>query len=121
MPPNGGRVACFNRYLRISATNSERRGMAMRAGSRVPELVAGSIVKEPITHCLFGRKRLRVGFAEVVATFDPSCPMIIRSLMIGIDQGVIAECEETFGESIDGVLLCDAEHLLGSFPAFRVA
>ena len=39
-----------------------------RAGSRVPHLVAGSIIREPSLHRLFGRKHLRIGFAEVVAS-----------------------------------------------------
>ena len=51
----------------------------------VPELVAASVIREPISHRLFGRERLRVGFAEVVATLGPSGSMIISSLMIGID------------------------------------
>jgi hypothetical protein len=40
---------------------------------------------EPISHRLFDRKRLRVGFAEVIANLGPSCPVVFRSLMIGID------------------------------------
>jgi hypothetical protein len=80
--------------------------MVMRPGSRVPKLVAGSIISKPISHRLFGRKRLCVGFAEVAATLGPSCFIILNSLMIGIDYRVIAECEKTFGEAIDGVLLC---------------
>jgi hypothetical protein len=76
------------------------------------------MIREPISHHLFGREPLRVGFAEVVATLGPSGSMIISSLMIAIDQSVIAECEKAFGESIDGVLLCWGEHLLESFPTF---
>jgi hypothetical protein len=52
---------------------------------RVPHFVAGSIVREAISHRLFGRKCLPVGFAEVVATLSLSCSEIIRSLMISID------------------------------------
>ena len=41
---------------------------------------------------------------------------IFHSLMICIDQSVIAEREKTLGESIDGMALCGREHLLGPFP-----
>jgi hypothetical protein len=47
--------------------------------------MAGSIIREPISHRLFGRKCLRVGFAEVVASLNLRCSEIIRSLMISID------------------------------------
>ena len=87
---------------------------------RVPHFVAGSIVREAISHRLFGRKCLPVGFAEVVATLSLSCPEIIRSLMISIDYGIVAEREQTLGELIDGVLLCGGEHLLGSFPHHNI-
>ena len=81
----------------------------------VPRFIAGSIIREPLLHRLFGRMCLSVGFAEVIATLSPSCSEIFHSLMICIDQSVIAEREKTLGESIDGMPLC-GEHLLGSFP-----
>ena len=74
--------------------------------SRVPQFIAGSIIREPLLHRLFGRKCLSVGFAEVIATLSPSCSEIFHSLMICIDQSVIAEREKTLGESIDGMPLC---------------
>ena len=40
-------------------------------------------------HRLLGRKRLRMGFAEVVASLGLSCFVVFCSLMIGIDQGII--------------------------------
>jgi hypothetical protein len=36
--------------------------------------------------------------------------VIFPSLMIGIDQSIVAERCKTFGELIDGVLMCDSEH-----------
>jgi hypothetical protein len=94
--------------------------VAMRAGSRVPNLVAGSIIREPISHRLFGRKRLRVCSAKVVATLGPGRSVILHGLMMGIDQGVIADREKTFGETIDGVLLRGGEHFAGSFTVCPV-
>lgn len=70
------------------------------------------MVREPSLHRLFRRKHLRIGFAEVVATLGPSCSVILPSLMIGIDQRIVAEQRKTFGELIDGVLLCGSEHFL---------
>jgi hypothetical protein len=49
----------------------ERRGNRDE-GSRVPHLVAGSVIGEPSLHRLFGRKHLRIGFAEVVASLGLS-------------------------------------------------
>jgi hypothetical protein len=79
----------------------------------VPHFMTTSIIGEPSSHRRFGRKCLRVSFAEVVATLGPSCREIFRSLMISIDQGIIVEREQTLSESIDGVLFCGGEHLLG--------
>jgi uncharacterized protein (DUF1330 family) len=67
----------------IRLSRHKRQGQQPR--SRVPRIVAGSIIVKPISHRLFGRKRLRVGFAEVIATLSPSCSVVFRSLMIGID------------------------------------
>jgi hypothetical protein len=83
--------------------------------------ITGLIIREPISHRLFGRKRLCVGFAEVIATLSPGCSEIFHSLMICIDQSVIAEREKTLGKSIDGMPLCGGEHLLGSFPHRNIA
>jgi hypothetical protein len=57
----------------------------MGDGSRVSHLIAGSIIREPISHRLFCRKRLCTGFAEVVATLGPSRSVIISGLVISID------------------------------------
>jgi hypothetical protein len=37
---------------------------------------------QALSHRLFGRERLRVGFGEVVATLGPSCSVIIQSLLM---------------------------------------
>jgi hypothetical protein len=36
--------------------------------------------------------------------------VIFPSLMIGIDQSIVSERRNTFGEFINGVLLCGSEH-----------
>jgi hypothetical protein len=82
---------------------------------------SGFDIREPISHRLLDRECLCVGFAEVLATLSPSCSEIFDSLMICIDQSVIAEREKTLDESIDGMPLCDGEHLLGSFPHRNIA
>jgi len=43
--------------------------------------------------------------------------VIFPSLMIGIDQRIVAERLKTFGEAINGVLLSAGEHVWGSFLA----
>ncbi|MGB9649407.1 MAG: hypothetical protein WCB44_30495, partial [Stellaceae bacterium] len=58
----------------------------------------------------FGRKTLGVGFVVVVAALGTGVSVIFPSLMIGIDQRIIAEGRNAFGELIDGVLLCGSEH-----------
>jgi hypothetical protein len=74
------------------------------------------IVREAIPHRLFGRKIHRVGLAEVVfAALGTGCSVIFPSLMIGIDQSIVSERRKTFGELIDGVLLCGREHLKHPF------
>ena len=77
---------------------------------RVPLFVAASIIREAIPHRLFGRKTLRVGLAEIVAALGTGFSLIFPSLMMGIDQSIVSERRKTFGESIDGVLLCGSEH-----------
>jgi hypothetical protein len=47
--------------------------------------MAGSIIREPISHRHFCCNPLRVCFVEVIATLGPSCSVIIGGLMIGID------------------------------------
>jgi hypothetical protein len=85
-------------------------GNGGRAGSRVPQLVAGLIIGEAILHRLFGRKTLRVSLAEVVAALGTGFAVIFPSLMKGIDQSIVSERQKTFGELIDRVALCRSEH-----------
>lgn len=73
-------------------------------------MVAAFIIREAIPHRLFGRKALCVGLAKIVATLGTGFSVIFPSLMIRIDQSIVAERRKTFGELIDGVLLCDSEH-----------
>jgi len=61
-------------------------------------------------HRLFGRKTLGIGLAEIVAALGTCCSVIFPSLMIGIDQSIVSERRNTFGEFINGVLLCGSEH-----------
>jgi hypothetical protein len=85
-------------------------GTGEQAGSRIPQLVAALIIREAIPHCLLGRKTLCEGFADIVAALGTGFSVIFPSLMIGIDQSIISERRKTFGEFIDGVLLCGSEH-----------
>jgi hypothetical protein len=66
---------------------------------------------EARSHRRFGRKTLGSGFIEVIAALGTGVSVILPSLMIGIDQRIVAERRETFGELIDGVLLCGSEQL----------
>jgi len=68
-------------------------------------------------HRLLGRSHLRIGFAEVVASLDLSCSVVFRSLMIGIDQAIITERQETFGEPMGRVLLCAGEYFVVPGPS----
>jgi len=81
-----------------------------QAGLRIPQLVAALIIREAIPHRLFGRKTVFVGLAEIVAALGAGFSVIFPSLMIGIDQSIVSERRKTFGELIDGVLLCGSEH-----------
>jgi hypothetical protein len=63
-----------------------------------------------IPHRLFGRKTLCVGLAEIVAVLGTGFSVIFPSLMIGIDQSIVPERRNTFGELINGVLLCGSQH-----------
>ena len=65
-----------------------------------------------MSHRRFGRQTLGAGFAKVVAALGTGVSVILPSLMMGIDQRIIAERCETFGEAIDGALLGSSEHFL---------
>ena len=77
----------------------------------VTQLVAVLIIREAIPHRLFGRKTFRAGLADIVATLGTGFSVILPNLMMGIDQSIVSERRKTFGELIDGVLLCGSEHL----------
>jgi hypothetical protein len=66
---------------------------------------------EATPHRLFGRKTLGAGFVEVVAALGTGVSVIFPSLMIGIDQRIVAERRNAFGELTNGVLLSGSEHL----------
>ena len=57
---------------------------------------------EATPHRRFGRKTLGAGFVEVVAALGPGVSVILPSLMISINQRIIAERGQTFGEPIEG-------------------
>jgi hypothetical protein len=65
---------------------------------------------EATPHRRFGRETLGAGFVEVVAALGTGVSVILPSLMIGIDQRIVAERRKTFGEAINGVLLYGSEH-----------
>ena len=65
-----------------------------------------------MSHRRFGRQTLGAGFAKVVAALGTSVSVILPSLLMGIDQRIIAERCEIFGEAIDGALLGDSEHFM---------
>ena len=50
---------------------------------------------------------------EVVAVLGTGVSVILPSLMIGIDQGIVGERQQTFGEAVEGVLLYASEHFRG--------
>jgi hypothetical protein len=68
------------------------------------------IICKASAHRRFGRKTLGAGFVEVVAALGTGVSVILPSLMIGIDQRIVAERRKTFGEAINGVLLYGSEH-----------
>jgi len=80
------------------------------AGSWVPRLVAALIIRKAPAHRRFGRKTLGADFVEVVAALGTGVSVILPSLMIGIDQRIVAERRKTFGEAINGVLLYGSGH-----------
>ena len=65
---------------------------------------------EARSHRRFGRKTLGAGFVDVVAALGSGVPVILPSLMIGVDQGIVGERHKTFGEAVKGVLLYEGEH-----------
>jgi hypothetical protein len=73
-------------------------------------LVAALIIREAIPHRIFSRKTPCVRLVEIVTALGTGFSVIFPSLMIGIDQSIVAERRKTFGELIDGVLLCGTEH-----------
>src|SRR5690242_12226617 len=81
-----------------------------QAGSGVPELVATLIIRKATLHCLLGLETLGASFVEVVAALGTGVSVIFPSLMIGIDQGIIGERQQTFGEAVEGMLLYGSKH-----------
>jgi hypothetical protein len=68
------------------------------------------IIREAIPHRFFGRKTLCAGLYQVVAALGNGSSVIFSSLMVGIDQSIVVEGRQTFGELVEGVLLCGGEH-----------
>jgi hypothetical protein len=71
------------------------------------------MIQEAIPHRGFGRKTLGAGFVDDVAALGFGVSVIFPSLMMGIDQGIVSERRQTFGEAINGALLCGSEHFEG--------
>jgi hypothetical protein len=67
------------------------------------------------------RKHLPIGIDDVIAALGLSCFVVFRSLMISIDQRIIAERQETFSEPIGGMLLCAGKRLWGSFLGGQIS
>ena len=63
------------------------------------------------------RKTLGTRFVEIVAVLGTGVSVILPSLMIGIDQGIVGERQQTFGEAVEGVLLYGSEHFRGCLLA----
>jgi hypothetical protein len=66
------------------------------------------VIREAIPHRLFGRKTLCVGLVEIVAALGTGFSVIFPSLMIGIDQSIVAERCKTLGKFesvVDGATL----------------
>ena len=77
------------------------RGTAPCSGFDNPQSAPAS----PFWYQTFG-----AGFAKIVVVLGTGVPVILASLMIGIDQSIVAERRQTFGEAVDGALLCGGEH-----------
>jgi hypothetical protein len=65
------------------------------------------IIRKAALHRLSGRETLGTNFVEVVAILGTGVSVILPSLMIGIDQGIVGERQQTFGEAVEGVLLLE--------------
>src|SRR6266478_7023853 len=103
----------------------ETMGTGEQAGARLPQLVAALIIREAIPHRLFGRKTLCIGLAQIAAVLGTGVSVILPSLMIGIDQGIVGERQQTFSEAVEGVLLYASEHfrrclLAGILTGFEI-
>src|ERR1700719_3475984 len=88
-----GTRGCWRRRIRGTASRHARRRSNQRRWRR-----------------RVGRKTLGADFVEVVAALGTGVSVILPSLMIGIDQRIVAERRKTFGEAINGVLLYGSEH-----------
>jgi hypothetical protein len=75
------------------------------------------IIQEAIPHRGFGRKILSAGFVDDVAALGAGVSVIFPSLMMDVDQGIVSERRQTFGEAINGALLCGSEHFSGCLLA----
>src|ERR1700720_4559488 len=91
-------------------------GERMTSWLRVPELVTALIIQKATLHRLLGRETLGASFVEV-AVLGTGVSVILPSLMIGIDQGIVGERQQTFGEAVEGVLLYGREHFRGCLLA----
>ena len=82
------------------------------------------IIQKATPHRLLGRETLGASFVEVVAALGAGLSVILPSLMIGIDQGIVGERQQTFGEAVEGVLLYGSEQfrgwLLGILTGFEI-
>ena len=76
---------------------------------------------EARSHRRFGRKTLGAGFVDVVAALGPGVAVILPSLMIGIDQRIVAERGQTFSEPIKGVPLREGEYVPGFLSGGTIA
>ena len=68
------------------------------------------MICEALSHRRFGRYPLGVGFAKIVTALGPGVSVMLPSRMIGVDQSIITERGQTFGESINRALLAGGEH-----------
>src|SRR6202030_1793476 len=110
-----GTRGCWRRRIRGTASRQARRRSNQRRWRRrgnrdqlvhgYRALVAALIIRKAPAHRRFGRKTLGADFVEVVAALGTGVSVILPSLMIGIDQRIVAERRKTFGEAINGVLL----------------
>jgi hypothetical protein len=78
----------------ISAGTMERSGTNW---FRVLRLVAALIIRKALLHRCFGSKTFGARFAKIVAALGTGVSVILPSLVIGIDQSIVAERRQTFG------------------------